>query len=147
MDKAPETDSPDKMTVSTEPAAEVASPTTISTAACTVNEHCVGDHWTVGDLELLARLIAIIAMGQAKHAARIIADLQPAVPALTIDVLRVDAKQRLTVTGDTPEKQDAHRWHRDGLIFEVISWIARPTGCCRQRAHERPAHQRDDTGS
>ena len=67
-------------------------------------------------------------MGQAKHAARIIADLQPAIPALTIDVLRADAKQRLTVTGDTPEKQDAHRWHRDGLIFEAISWIAARQG-------------------
>lgn len=128
MDKALETDSPDKMIVSIGPEAGVASPTAISTAACKVNEHCVGDHWTVGDFELLARLIAIIAMGQAKHAARIIADLQPAVPALTFDVLRSDAKQRLTVTGDTPEKEDAHRWHRDGLIFEAISWIAARQG-------------------
>jgi len=124
MNKAHEIDSPDKITVSAGPEAGVASPTAISTAACKVNEHCVGDHWTVGDVKLLARLIAIIAMGQAKHAARIIADLQPAVPALTIDVLRSDAKQRLTVTGDTSEQQDAHRWHRDGLIFEAISWIA-----------------------
>jgi hypothetical protein len=67
-------------------------------------------------------------MGQAKHVARIIADLQPAVPPLTIELLRADAKQRLTVTGDTPEKQDAHRWHRDGLIFEAISWIAARQG-------------------
>jgi hypothetical protein len=128
MDKALETDSPDKMTVSTGPEARVASPAAISTAACKVNEHCVGDHWTVGDFELLARLIAIIAMGQAKHAARIIAGLQPAVPALTIDMLRADAKQRLIVTGDTLERQDAHRWHRDGLIFEAISWIAARQG-------------------
>lgn len=63
MNKAFETDSPDKMTVSTGPGAGVASPTAISTATCKVNEHCVGDHWTVGDFELLARLIAIIAMG------------------------------------------------------------------------------------
>lgn len=128
MNKAHEIDSPDKITVSAGPEAGVASPTAISTAACKVNEHCVGDHWTVGDVKLLARLIAIIAMGQAKHAARIIVDLQPAVPALTIDVLRADAKQRLTVTGETPEKQDAHRWHRDGLIFEAISWIAARQG-------------------
>jgi hypothetical protein len=128
MDKALKTDSPDKMIVSIGPEAGAASPTAIATAACKVNEHCVGDRWTVGDFELLARLIAIIAMGQAKHAARIIADLQPAVPALTFDVLRSDAKQRLTVTGDTPEKEDAHRWHRDGLIFEAISWIAARQG-------------------
>ena len=64
MDKALETDSPDKMTISVGPEAGVAPPTAISTAACKVNEHCVGDHWTVGDVELLARLLAIIAMGQ-----------------------------------------------------------------------------------
>lgn len=128
MNKALETDGSDKMSVSDEPEAGGVCPTAILTAACKVNEHCVGDHWTVGDFESLARLIAIIAMGQAKHAARIIADLQPAIPALTIDVLRADAKQRLTVTGDTPEKQDAHRWHRDGLIFEAISWIAARQG-------------------
>ena len=128
MNKSVETDSPDKMTASAGPEAGVASPTAISTVACKVNEHCVGDRWTVGDTVLLARLIAIIAMGQAKHAARIIADLQPALPALTIDLLRADAKQRLTVTGDTPEKQDAHRWHRDGLIFEAISWIVARQG-------------------
>lgn len=43
-------------------------------------------------------------------------------------MLRSDARQRLTVTGDTPQKQDAHRWHRDGLIFEAISWIAARQG-------------------
>ncbi|PWC49029.1 hypothetical protein TSA6c_22565 [Azospirillum sp. TSA6c] len=100
----------------------------VSTKECKINDHCVGDHWTVGDFDLLARLIAIIAMGQAKHAARIIAELRPAVPALTLDVLRADAKERLSVTGDTEEKQDAHRWHRDGLIFEAISWIAARQG-------------------
>lgn len=72
MNKALETDSLEKMTASAGPEAGAAPPTAISTAACKVNEHCVGDHWTVGDFELLARLIAIIAMGQAKHAARII---------------------------------------------------------------------------
>lgn len=124
MSKALETDSFDKMAVSADPETGASPLTAISTAACKVNEHCIGDHWTVGDFELLARLIAIIAMGQARHAARIITELQPAVPALTIDLLRADAKQRLSVTGDTHEKQEAHRWHRDGLIFEAISWIA-----------------------
>lgn len=128
MDTGHEIHRPEEEASCATPKSKVLRKTAISTAACKVNEHCVGDHWTVGDFELLARLIAIIAMGQAKHAARIIVDLLPAVPALTIDVLRADAKQRLTVTGDTPEKQDAHRWHRDGLIFEVISWIAARQG-------------------
>lgn len=128
MTKAFEPSSPEKMTAPAKPGPGAVAPNAISAAARIVNEHCVSDHWTVGDFELLARLIAIIAMGQAKHAARIIADLQPAVPALTIDVLRSDAKQRLTVTGDTPDQRDARRWHRDGLIFEAISWIAARQG-------------------
>lgn len=128
MNKALEAASPDKLTASAGPEDGGASSTAILTAACKVNEHCIGDRWTVGDTELLARLVASIAMGQVKHAARIIAGLQPAVPELTFDVLRSDAKQRLTVTGDTPEKQDAHLWHRDGLIFEAISWIAARQG-------------------
>lgn len=100
----------------------------VSTKNCAINEHCVGEIWTVEDFELLARLIAIIAMGQAKHAARILAGLHTAAPELNIDSLRADAKQRLTVTGDLPEKQDSRRWHRDGMIFEAISWIVARQG-------------------
>ena len=75
--------------------------------------------------ELLAKLIAIIAMGQAKHAARIITEFLPAEPPLKFDALREDAKQRLSVTGNTPaEARKPRRWHRDGLMFEAISWIA-----------------------
>lgn len=93
-----------------------------------IDAHCVVELWTVRDLELLARLIAIIAMGQAKHAAHILAGLQPAAPKLNLDCVRADAKQRLTVTGDTPKKRDARRGHRDGMIFEAISWIVARQG-------------------
>lgn len=124
MNKELKTVSPDKMAVSARPGGRADSSPAILTAACKINEHCVGYHWTVGNFDLLAQLIAIIAMGQARHAALIIAELRPAVPVLTIDALRADAKKRLTVTGDTKAKQNAHRWHRDGLIFEAISWIA-----------------------
>lgn len=92
--------------------------------ACKVNEHCVGSRWEVLDTNYLARIIAIIAMGQAVHAAQIIADLLPAAPAINEEALREDAKLRLSIKGDTKDAQDASRWHRDGLIFEAISWIA-----------------------
>ncbi|MGR0184078.1 hypothetical protein [Azospirillum aestuarii] len=128
MNKALKTDSSDKIAVSTKPESGAAPLAAVSIKECKINDHCIGDHWTVGDFELLARLIAIVAMGQVKHAAQIIRALQPAVPVLTLDVLRADAKQRLSVTGDTHQKQDAHRWIRDGLIFEVISWIAARQG-------------------
>lgn len=92
--------------------------------AVEVDDHCVGSRWTVGDMEYLARLIAIIAMGQARHAARIVAELQPSEPAINAAALRMDAKQRLAISGKSQDERDAARWHRDGLIFEAISWIA-----------------------
>lgn len=91
---------------------------------CKINEYCVGSRWEVSDGEYLARIIAIIAMGQAVHAAQIIADLLPAAPAINEKALCEDAKLRLSIKGDTPDAQDASRWHRDGLVFEAISWIA-----------------------
>ena len=92
--------------------------------ACKINEHCVGSRWEVSDADYLARVIAIITMGQAVHAAQIIADLSPAAPAINDEALREGAKRRLSIKGDTEDAQDAPPWHRDGLIFEAISWIA-----------------------
>ena len=89
-----------------------------------INEHCTGSRWTAGDLELLARIIAIIAMGQSAHAAQIIAELLPAEPAINDEALRADAKQALSIKVDTDKKREVSRYHRDGLIFEAISWAA-----------------------
>ena len=72
----------------------------------------------------MARLIAVIAMGQASHAAKIIRELRPAAAAIGHKALKAAAKQQLTITGDTKEKRDASQWRRDGFLFEAISWIA-----------------------
>jgi hypothetical protein len=92
--------------------------------AVPIDAHCIGSRWTADDLDLLARIVAIIAMGQAVHAARIINELEPATPAINKAALRAGAKQRLTVIGTTDEQKKARRYQRDGLIFEAISWIA-----------------------
>ena len=84
----------------------------------------IGDRWEAKDESRLARLIAIIAMGQAAHAAKIIAELRPADPAVSHKALKAAARHQLSITGDTPERRDASRWRRDGFIFETISWIA-----------------------
>ncbi len=89
-----------------------------------IDADCVGNRWAVSDKEQLAKLIAIVAMGQALHAAQIIAQLKPASPALTHSALVKEATRQLTIQGDTFTKQDASRWRRDGFIFETISWIA-----------------------
>jgi hypothetical protein len=90
--------------------------------AVAVNADCTGRRWTAADIEKLARIIAVIAMGQAAHAARIITELLPFEPAIDDAALRSNAKRRLSVTGKTEKQREVSRYHRDGLIFEAISW-------------------------
>ena len=92
-----------------------------------INEHCIGDRWEVGDLVQLGKLVAIIVMGQATHAARIIKELSLASPAFTHESLQKEAIIKLTVQegkGMPGIRTGYPRWQRDGLIFEAISWIA-----------------------
>jgi hypothetical protein len=95
------------------------------TEAVPIDDHCVGDRWSAQDETRLARLTAIIAMGQAAYAAHVLKDLVPATPAFTDDDLCREAKVRLTVQeGGKLPRTGYPRWQRDGFIFEVISWIA-----------------------
>lgn len=89
-----------------------------------IDANCTGSRWTAADVEHLARIIAIIAMGQAAHAARIITESLPSEPAIDHDALRANAKRGLSVTGKTDKQREVSRYHRDGLIFEAISWAA-----------------------
>lgn len=95
------------------------------TAACVIDDDCVGERWQVSSDDQLARLIAIIAMGQAAQARHILSELLTATPAFTTPELRAEAKISLTVqeVAQTP-RIGYPRWHRDGFIFEAISWIA-----------------------
>lgn len=93
------------------------------TAVC-VDEHCVGQCWRPVNTELLARLIAIVAMGQLAYAARIIMGLSPAQSVLIHHVLREEAKRHLRIIAEQPERAEALRAHRDDGMFQIISWIA-----------------------
>jgi hypothetical protein len=95
------------------------------TKAVPIDNYCTGDRWSAQDETQLARLIAIIAMGQAAYAAHVLKELLPATPAFTDDDLRGEAKIRLTIQEDGKKPRTGYpRWQRDGFIFEVISWIA-----------------------
>lgn len=90
-----------------------------------IDDHCTGDRWSAQNEALLARLIAIIAMGQAAHAIYILKELLPATPAFNNDDLRREASVRLTVQEDGTKPRTGYpRVQRDGFIFEAISWIA-----------------------
>ena len=79
-------------------------------------ELCHGWSWTIADEEALARQIAIVAVGHSRHVERILAGAQLA-PAPTTASSAKAAVKLLTVAGNDPS-------HRDGWMFQVISWIA-----------------------
>lgn len=90
-----------------------------------IDDDCVGSKWKVENEDQLARLIAIVVMGQAAQAAHIIDELLPAAPAFTNEALKKEAVIKFTVqeVAQTP-RIGYPRIQRDGLIFEIISWIA-----------------------
>jgi len=90
-----------------------------------IDDKCVGSRWIVDDEDQLSKLIAIILMGQAAQASHIINTLLTAQPAFSNDALKEEAIVKLTVQ-DTPQEPRIGypRWQRDGLLFEIISWIS-----------------------
>src|SRR5665213_321509 len=78
---------------------------------------CQGCAWTIGDIPQLATHIALVALGQSRHVAKILAGVN-LVPPPTSQSMRKAAMDLLTVsTGADP-------WHRDGWMFQTISWLA-----------------------
>lgn len=97
----------------------------LATKECSIDSDCTGERWQVLDDEQLARLIAIIAMGQVAQASHILAELLPPAPAFTIPELRAEAKIKLRVQDKKQTPRIGYpRWQRDGFMFEAISWIA-----------------------
>ena len=84
--------------------------------------------WTVANLDALARLIAIVLLGQSQHAARIIAALEPEAPAFSDLDLIADAQAQMRIRGTTEDERKVSRFHRDGFLFECMSWIVAREG-------------------
>lgn len=104
----------------------------IQSVGVVVDADVRGFQWTVKDIDALAKLIAVITLGQAEHASEIIATLAPTAPVPTEAELLSDARLQMQVRGDTAEKRTASRIQRDGYLFECISWIvARQSGGSR----------------
>jgi len=75
-----------------------------------------GIAWTVHNGGELARLVARVLLGHFNHVEKILKKLNPSYKAVDGQAAR-EAKARLIVIGADP-------WHRDGLLFQSISWIA-----------------------
>lgn len=77
-----------------------------------------GNTWKVTDEQLLAELIARVALGQARHVSKILASAGGGTPPIPIDDAWSAAVKMLTI----PVGGD--HWHRDGWMFQVMSWLA-----------------------
>lgn len=98
---------------------------------------CHGSRWVVADEDDLARKVAHLALGQSRHVAAILANIDKKTPATRGDAAK-GAIKLLTV----PEGKDPY--HRDGWIFQAISWIAahrNDTGAVVRAPHAILAHK------
>src|SRR5258706_1333152 len=77
---------------------------------------CGGKQWSVLDEDQLATLVAVVLIGRAKHAESILRGTQQNITAVP-DALKAQLRSQL-VTSPGPLT-----YHRDGLLFEIISWI------------------------
>lgn len=78
---------------------------------------CQGHVWTITNEDLLADIVAKLLMGKQLHVEKILTGLT-ARPLSYRDNAINDAIQKLTL--DDPN----YPYHRDGLIFQMFSWIA-----------------------
>ena len=92
---------------------------TLAVEPTAILPQCLGSVWTVADADALAEVCAQILIGRALHAAMILDGVHPlGTPAIVSAALK--EKLRLELHPQT----DPKIWHRDGLLFEIISWVA-----------------------
>ena len=78
---------------------------------------CHGNAWTIVNEDDLAQLVARLLLGQYRHVARIIAGAGGKAPASTSQTVGHIISLLTAAPG-------AATWHRDGLLFQAISWVA-----------------------
>lgn len=93
----------------------------IRLVACDHALLCHGFRWEVRDELALAQLVAWLLEGYYQHAAQVLAQLDPTHPVASPTIKRQAIK---LVTLPAGAGDEAVRWHRDGLVFQHISWLA-----------------------
>jgi hypothetical protein len=78
---------------------------------------CFGNTWSVVNETALAVQVARVALGQDRHIQKILAGASLAAPPTTRPAAAAAIELLTVPVGDDP-------WHRDGWIFQVLSWIA-----------------------
>jgi hypothetical protein len=78
---------------------------------------CGGTQWVVTDQDTLATLVGSVLIGRAHHAARVLEGAQH-------NAVDTSIAQRNALRAQLHPANDATKWHRDGLLFEIICWLA-----------------------
>ncbi|MEO1211253.1 MAG: hypothetical protein AAFX78_17150 [Cyanobacteria bacterium J06638_20] len=94
-------------------------PLTLTLTPAPSPPQCGGDVWNVNDLDSLAEISAQILIGRALHAAQILHGVRPVG---TPPIITAALKEKLRL--ELHPQTDQRIWHRDGLLFEIISWVA-----------------------
>lgn len=92
-------------------------PTPLTLIPMNHGELCHGWRWEIADEADLARKVAMVALGQYWHVAQILAGVDKKSMPTRKDTAAA-AIELLTVP------TDGDPWHRDGWVFQTISWIA-----------------------
>lgn len=115
--------------------------TSLRLVGCDHDAVCHGYRWEVRDEPALAQLVAWTMQGHYRHAEHVLTQLAPGTLG-TRPTVKQQAIRRLTLPRNTP-LNSAVRWHRDGLVFQHIAWIAAVMeggGCVAASfPHSRPA--------
>ena len=98
---------------------------------------CHGSRWSIDDEDDLSRRVAQLALGQARHVAAILSGIDKVPPVTRQDAAKGAIKLLTVPTGKPP-------YHRDGWVFQAISWIAAhrgQTGAVIRAPHMIHAHK------
>jgi hypothetical protein len=96
---------------------------------------CHGWTWIIEDEDVLAERVARVVLGQYRHVAKILSGAGVPGPVANAEQANAAIKQLTLAVGEDP-------WHRDGWLFQAISWIAahqQPSGSLTRMPHIRKA--------
>jgi len=85
---------------------------------CDDPPRCQGYAWHVRSEQFLAQLVARLVLGHYRHVARVLREARGTVP--VPEASEIDR----AIQDLAPPGKDEYRWHRDGWVFQMISWIA-----------------------
>lgn len=86
----------------------------ISLTAYELGTLCIGHEWEIIDEELLTKLVAEVLIGKSRHVTKVLQG-----------IVGVEVNYRVKAADNAIEKlTGSNIYHRDGLLFQIFSWIA-----------------------